>query len=94
MLRVGLTGGIACGKSRVLARLETLGLATLDLDALAHHVMAPGGPAYDDVVAAFGSRILTSAGSIDRKALGAVVFHDPEARGRLEGLVHPRVRAE
>lgn len=94
MLRVGLTGGIACGKSRVLNRLRDLGLATLDLDALAHHVMAPGGSAYDDVVAAFGSRILTSAGSIDRRALGAVVFRDPEARGRLEGLVHPRVRAE
>ena len=94
MLRVGLTGGIACGKSRVLARLETLGLATLDLDALAHHVMAPGGSAHDDVVAAFGSRILAADGSIDRKALGVVVFSDPEARLRLEGLVHPRVRAE
>ena len=94
MLRVGLTGGIACGKSRVLARLGALGIATLDLDALAHHVMAPGGSAYDDVVAAFGPRILASDGSIDRKALGAVVFPDPEALGRLEGLVHPRVRAE
>jgi dephospho-CoA kinase len=94
MLRVGLTGGIACGKSRVLARLGALGLATLDLDALAHHVMAPGGSAYDDVVAAFGPGILASDGSIDRKALGGVVFSDPEARGRLEGLVHPRVRVE
>jgi dephospho-CoA kinase len=94
MLRVGLTGGIACGKSRVLNRLGALGLATLDLDALAHHVMAPGGPAHDAVVAAFGSRILTSDGSIDRKALGAVVFSDPAARSRLEALVHPRVRAE
>ena len=94
MLRVGLTGGIACGKSRVLVRLGAKGLATLDLDALGHHVMAPGGSAYDDVVAAFGSRILAPDGSIDRKSLGAVVFSDPATRGRLDALVHPRVRAE
>lgn len=96
MLRVGLTGGIACGKSRVLRRLGALGLATLDLDALAHRVMAPGGSAYNDVAAAFGPEILASdgSGSIDRKALGAHVFSDAEARGRLEALVHPRVRAE
>ena len=55
MLRVGLTGGIACGKSAVLDRLRQRGLATLDLDRVAHEVMAPGGAAYDDVVAAFGS---------------------------------------
>ena len=94
MLRVGLTGGIACGKSRVLVRLGAKGLATLDLDALGHHVMAPGGSAHDDVVAAFGSRILAPDGSIDRKSLGAVVFSDPAARRRLDALVHPRVRAE
>ena len=69
MLRVGLTGGIACGKSHVLRRLAARGLATLDLDAVAHALMAPGGAAYEDVVAAFGRGILAPGGAIDRKAL-------------------------
>ena len=94
MLRVGLTGGIACGKTRVLRRLAAGGLATLDLDAVAHDVMAPGGAAYDDVVAAFGTDILTADGTIDRGALGDHVFGDPAARSRLDALVHPRVREE
>ncbi|MGD8895008.1 MAG: dephospho-CoA kinase [Acidobacteriota bacterium] len=94
MLRVGLTGGIACGKTRVLRRLAAGGLATLDLDAVAHEVMAPGGAAYDDVVAAFGADILAADGTIDREALGNVVFGDPTARSRLDTLVHPRVREE
>jgi dephospho-CoA kinase len=94
MLRVGLTGGIACGKSHVLRRLAARGLATVDLDAVAHSLMAPGGAAYADVVAAFGPGILAPDGTIDRKALGARVFADPGARARIEALVHPRVRAE
>jgi dephospho-CoA kinase len=94
MLRVGLTGGIACGKSRVRQRLADRGLATLDLDQLAHEVMAPGGAAYDAVVAAFGARILAPDGRIDRAALGGLVFSDPAARSRLDALVHPRVREE
>lgn len=94
MLRVGLTGGIACGKSHVLRRLGTRGIATLDLDRVAHEIMAPGGSAHDEVVSAFGPGILTAPGSIDRKALAARVFSDPEARLRLNAIVHPRVRAE
>jgi dephospho-CoA kinase len=94
MLRVGLTGGIASGKSHVRRRLEAAGLATLDLDTLSHRVTAPGGAAYADVVAAFGPAILAPGGAIDRKALGAVVFADPAARARLNALVHPRVREE
>lgn len=94
MLRVGLTGGIACGKSVILGRLGACGLATLDLDAVAHEVMAPGGAAYDDVVAAFGRDVLAPDATVDRQALGAVVFADPGARARLEEIVHPRVRAE
>jgi dephospho-CoA kinase len=94
VLRVGLTGGIACGKSHVLRRLSARGLATVDLDAVAHAVMAPGGQAYSDVVAAFGPGILAADGTIDRQALGARVFADPTARARLDSLVHPRVRAE
>ncbi len=94
MLRVGLTGGIACGKSHVLRRLAARGLATLDLDAVAHGVMAPGGAAYADVVEAFGPAILAPDGTVDRKALGALVFGDVGARAGLDALVHPRVRAE
>lgn len=94
MLRVGLTGGIACGKSHVLRRLATRGLDTIDLDQVAHALMAPGGAAFADVVAAFGPGILARGGTIDRKALGAVVFADPGARARIDALVHPLVRAE
>jgi dephospho-CoA kinase len=94
MLRVGLTGGIACGKSHVLRRLAARGLATLDLDAVAHGLMAPGGGAYAEVVETFGRGILAPDGIIDRKALGALVFADAGARARLDALVHPRVRAE
>lgn len=94
MLRVGLTGGIACGKSHVLRRLAARGIATLDLDEVAHAQLAPGGAAHADVVAAFGPGILAPDGTVDRRALGAVVFSDPAARARLDSLVHPRVREE
>lgn len=94
MLRVGLTGGIACGKSHVLRRLARRGLAVLDLDAVAHDLTAVGGAAYTDVVQAFGPGILGPDGSIDRRRLGAIVFADPQARARLDALVHPRVREE
>jgi dephospho-CoA kinase len=94
MLRVGLTGGIACGKTHVARRLAGHGFHLLDLDAVAHELTAPGGAAYADVVAAFGAGILGPGGVIDRKALGARVFSDPQALGRLNALVHPRVRAE
>ena len=91
---MGLTGGIACGKSYVLRRLAAAGLETLNLDAVAREVMAPGGAAHDDVVRAFGPAILGPDGAIDRKRLGDLVFADPGARARLDGLVHPRVREE
>lgn len=94
MLRIGLTGGIACGKSRVRRRLAAAGFATLDLDAVAHEVIAPGGAAYGEVVAAFGRDILAPDGTVDRKALGTRVFADAEARAQLNALVHPRVREE
>lgn len=94
MLRVGLTGGIACGKSEVVRRLAAAGLPTLDLDGVAHALMGPGQPGHAAVAEAFGSAILASDGSIDRRALGAIVFADPEARRRLNGILHPRIRAE
>jgi dephospho-CoA kinase len=94
MLRVGLTGGIACGKSHVLARLAAHGFHTLDLDRIAHEVTAPGGAAFDDVVREFGREVLAPGGGLNRKALGALVFADPTARARLNAVVHPRVRDE
>lgn len=92
MLRAGLTGGIACGKSHVLRRLAAAGCHVLDLDRASREVMAPGGAAYADVVAAFGAGILAPDGGIDRAALGRLVFADGEARARLNALVHPRIR--
>lgn len=94
MFRVGLTGGIACGKSEVVRRLAAAGLPTLDLDGVAHELMAPGQPGHAAVAEAFGSAILAKGGSIDRSTLGAIVFADPEARKRLNGILHPRIRAE
>jgi dephospho-CoA kinase len=92
MLRVGLTGGIATGKTRALTRFAAAGFRTLDLDRVSREVMAPGGSAYADVVEAFGRGILAADGSVDRRALGHVVFADAAARRRLERIVHPRIR--
>src|SRR4029079_11735128 len=83
-----------CGKSRVRRHLAAAGFGTLDLDGVAHEMIAPGGPAYDDVVAAFGRGILAADGTVDRKALGSRVFVDAAARAELNALVHPRVRDE
>ena len=94
MLRLGLTGGIASGKSSVAARLARAGFQILDLDRVGHEVIARNGSAYADVVSAFGPGVLAPDGQIDRRALGAIVFADPAARRRLNALVHPRVRAE
>jgi dephospho-CoA kinase len=91
MLRVGLTGGIASGKSVVAKMMRELGLHVLDADALAHHLIEPGQPAYDEVVREFGREILRPDGHVDRKKLGEIVFRDPARRERLDRIVHPRV---
>jgi dephospho-CoA kinase len=93
VLRVGLTGGIACGKSHVRGRLAARGFETLDLDAIAREVTAPGRPALAEIAAAFGAGVFGPDGALDRKALAAVVFADAGARARLNAIVHPRVRA-
>lgn len=92
--RLGLTGNIATGKSTVAQMLADLGAEHLDADHVAHAMLAPDGPAYAAVVAAFGAGILTAAGTIDRGKLGAIVFSDPDALRRLEALVHPPTLAE
>ena len=94
MLKVGLTGSIAVGKSYVLSVLAELGCVTFDADKIAHSVMEPGRPAYEDVVREFGSDVLAADGSIDRGKLGAVVFADEARRLRLNEIVHPRVFEE
>jgi len=91
MLRVGLTGGIASGKSTVATRMRERGLAVLNADLLAHQLMQPGRPAYDEVVREFGREVLAPDGAVDRKKLGAIVFGDAERLERLNDIVHPRV---
>jgi dephospho-CoA kinase len=92
MLRVGLTGGIACGKSRVLRRFQAAGCHVLDLDDVSRQVMAADGTAFSAIVEHFGRAILAANGSIDRTALGRLAFSNPEARASLNALVHPRIR--
>jgi dephospho-CoA kinase len=87
--RIGLTGNIATGKSTVAKMLVALGAEHIDADRVAHEMIAPEGPAYDEVVAAFGEQILAPDGRIDRGKLGARVFCDEAAMARLESLVHP-----
>lgn len=91
---VGLTGGIAAGKSTVAVVLKSMGVAVMDADQLSRVVMAPGGSAYDPVVAAFGEQILRSNGEVDRKLLGSIVFADAEKRQLLERITHPAIGAE
>lgn len=91
MLRVGLTGGFASGKSFIGETLAALGCQVIRADDLGHAVLAPDGEAYAGVVAEFGRDILREDGSIDRKRLGAIVFADPERLAKLNALVHPHV---
>ncbi|MEN9939014.1 MAG: hypothetical protein RLZZ387_5593 [Chloroflexota bacterium] len=91
---IGLTGGIACGKSTVLAMLAERGAQVIDADRVTHELQRPGEVVYEQIVAAFGAGVLVEpGGSIDRRRLGAIVFSDPAALRRLEQLVHPAVHA-
>lgn len=94
MLRVGLTGGIACGKSFTLKEFEKLGVYGIDADKISHMVTGKGGSAYPEVVAAFGREIVGDDGEIDRKKLGKLVFSDDESRRKLMSIVHPHIFAE
>jgi dephospho-CoA kinase len=90
-MRVGLTGGVASGKSTVAAILADLGATVIDADQLAREVVAAGTPGLAQVVEAFGPEILTPDGELDRPAIGRIVFNDEEQRKVLEGIVHPLV---
>jgi len=92
-LLVGLTGGIATGKSTVSEILRELGCEIIDADRLARDVVEPEQPAWKQIVAEFGGGVVTAEGALDRKKLGAIVFADPERRKRLEAITHPAIRA-
>jgi dephospho-CoA kinase len=91
MLEIALTGGIATGKSYCLSRFAERGAQTIDADALAREAVAMGSPGLAAVIAAFGSGVLAADGSLDRPALGRIVFGDAKARAALEAIVHPEV---
>lgn len=94
MLIVGLTGGIASGKSTAAEFFAKRGAPVIDTDRIARELVEPGTPALTRIVADFGSEVLTAAGRLDRRALGRRVFRDPAARHRLEEILHPPIRAE
>jgi dephospho-CoA kinase len=94
MLRIGLTGGLASGKSFVGEALASLGCHLLKADELGHQLLMPGTPVYEKVVAEFGPAILDSEGRIIRRALASLVFADPQRLARLNAIVHPAVIEE
>jgi len=93
MLKVGLTGNIAAGKSSVVRTWRSLGAVVVDADELARRAVEPGTPGLRSIAEAWGPGVLDASGALDRAALRRIVFADPEARARLEAIVHPAVRA-
>lgn len=91
---IALTGGIASGKSTIARRLEAHGAVVVDADQIVRDVQAPGTPVLGEIAAAFGSDLIDDTGALDRAALGARVFSDPDALARLNSIVHPAVRRE
>ncbi|OQX28390.1 MAG: dephospho-CoA kinase [Desulfobacteraceae bacterium IS3] len=93
-LLLGVTGGIATGKSTVTRMLKEMGAAVIDMDVIARQVVEPGKPALQDIVGYFGKEVLQSDGSLDRKKVSKIVFNDPEKRKKLESFTHPRIYEE
>ncbi len=91
-LRIALTGGIASGKSTITDMFRDLGATIIDTDVIAREVVAPGQAALDEIREAFGDAVIAPDGSLDRPAMRKVVFSDNDARARLEGILHPRIR--
>jgi dephospho-CoA kinase len=91
-MNIGLTGGIACGKSTVASMLVNLGAKLIDADQLAREVVMPGRPALLQIVERFGSQVMLPDGTLNRKALGAIIFNDPIARKDLDTITHPLIR--
>ena len=93
LLTIGLTGGIGCGKSTVADLFARLGASIVDADLIAHAMTVPGGPAMPAIAAEFGPAYLTQEGALDRARMRELVFKEPQARQRLEAILHPRIRA-
>ncbi len=91
---LGVTGGIATGKSTVARILEEMGAATIDFDVVSREVVAPGKPAWQQIVEYFGKEVLKKDGTLDRKKMAEIVFHQPEKRKKLEECTHPRIFEE
>jgi dephospho-CoA kinase len=89
---IGLTGGIATGKSSVALFFAERGVPVIDADQLARDAVLPGSPAFDQIISLFGRDIVTHDGVLNRKRLGALIFPDPEKRRQLEGILHPEIR--
>jgi dephospho-CoA kinase len=94
MLRVGLTGGIGCGKSTVAGMMRELGCRVIDADEISRNLAEPGAPAYHEIIAAFGREILLADGKLDRARIAHVVFADASKLSKLNKILHPRVIAE
>lgn len=94
MFKVGLTGGIGSGKSKVADMLGGWGAAVIDTDVIAHDLTAPGGAAIESIRQAFGADVIAQNGALDRPVVRQLVFNSPEARRRLESILHPMIRAE
>ncbi len=92
MLIVGLTGGIATGKSTVSRRFAELGAEVIDADLIAREIVEPGEPALAEIRRQFGSGVIDESGRLDRAALAEIIFRDEKARKALEAIIHPRVR--
>ncbi len=91
-MRIGLTGGIASGKSTVAEMFAALGVAVIDTDVIAREVVQPGEPALDEIRATFGDQVILASGELDRTAMRHLVFADAPAREKLEAILHPRIR--
>ena len=94
MLKIGLTGGIGSGKTRVADLFQAWGATVVDTDVIAHELTAPSGAAMMPIREAFGAKVITPEGSLDRAVMREIVFHDPDARARLEAIIHPLIARE
>ena len=92
--KIGLTGGIASGKTTVSDCFKKLGTQVIDADIISHEVTEPSGPAFEEILSEFGSEILDEKGLINRKKMRAIIFNDPSQKKILENIIHPKVRDE
>ena len=93
-IKIGLTGGIASGKTTVSDFFKKLGIQVIDADVISHEVTKPDGSAFEEIMSSFGSTILNENGLIDRKKMRAIIFNDQNKKEELEGIIHPKVREE